>query len=95
MTVQDISDYLLWDIEYSYAQKVVSFVRQLKDECYFSLPRGAQKAISWLDEYDMPNISVKEISEKIGVSNYHIRLAKTFLEMENRGYFDNKDAYDI
>ena len=95
MTVQDIMNYLSWDIEYSYAQKVVAFVRQLKDGCYFSLPEGTQKSISWMDEHNLSGKPTKDISSTLGVSNYHVRLAKTFLEMEDRGYFDNENAYDL
>lgn len=95
LTVQELMNHYEWDVQYSYAQKIVAFVRQLKDNCFFSLPDGVQKTIVWIEDnyaYDMLN---KDIANEIGVSNYHVRLAKTFLEMENLGYFDNADAYNL
>lgn len=95
MTTQEIMNYFGWDVSYSYAQRIVSFVRQLKNECFFSLPDGTQKATEWIEETDSYDMPTAQIMSKLGVSNYHVRLAKTFLEMENRGYFDNEDAYDF
>lgn len=95
MTTQEIIDYFDWDVKYSYAQKIVTFVRQLNDKCFFSLPYGVQKSAKWIEDNHAYDMSVSEIMNRIGVSNYHVRLAKTFLEMENRGYFDNENAYDF
>lgn len=91
LTISETIERMKWKIEYSYARKIIAFVRQLRDNCFDSLPDGVQKAIIWIEDNHADDMQNKDISDKLGVSNYHIRLAKLFITMENMGLFDKPE----
>jgi len=95
LTVNETIERMKWKIEYSYARKIIAFVRQLQDNCFDSLPDGVQKAIIWIEDNHADDMQNKNISDKLSVSNYHIRLAKLFITMENMGLFDKPGVYDF
>lgn len=91
LTINEIIEKMEWKIEYSYARKIIAFVRQLQNGCFDSLPDGVQKAIIWIEDNHADDMQNKDISDKLGASNYHIRLAKLFITMENMGLFDKPE----
>jgi|GEM_PF-6332095 hypothetical protein len=95
LTVSETIERMEWKIEYSYARKIIAFVRQLQNGCFDSLPDGVQRAIIWIEDNHADDMQNKDISDKLGVSNYHIRLAKLFITMENMGLFDKPGVYDF
>jgi len=95
LTVSETIERMEWKIEYSYARKIIAFVRQLQNGCFDSLPNGVQKAIIWIEDNHADDMQNKDISDKLGVSNYHIRLAKLFITMENMGLFDKPRVCDF
>lgn len=94
-TVNDIKDNLGIGLNYGYVRQVVTLVRQLQNGCFDSLPDGVQKAVIWIEDNHADEAQNKDIADKLGVSNYHIRLAKLFIAMENMGLFDEPGVYDF
>ncbi len=95
LSIEQILEKLNITIDYSYARKIIAFVRQLQDNCFYSLPDGVQKAVIWIEDNHADEAQNKDIADKLGVSNYHIRLAKLFIAMENMGLFDEPGVYDF
>lgn len=95
LSITEILEKLNISVDYSYARKIIAFVRQLQNGCFDSLPDGVQRAIIWIEDNHADDMQNKDISDKLGVSNYHIRLAKLFITMENMGLFDKPGVYDF
>lgn len=93
LTVKEIIEQMNWNIDYAYARKIIAFVRQLQDGCFDSLPNSVREIIIWIEDNHADDMQNKDIAETLGVSNYHIRLAKLFITMENMGLFDKENAY--
>jgi len=93
LTVNDIKTQLGIKLDHAYMRQVITFVRQLQNGCFDSLPNSVKEIIIWIEDNHADNMQNKDISTKLGASNYHIRLAKLFIKMENMGLFDKENAY--